>query len=204
VEIRVLAASNADFEQRIAAGRFRQDLYFRLARFVVEVPPLRDRREDIPLLVDHFLKIFAADMNLAKPSLTSPALAAMMAYDYPGNVRELKNIVERSLIESGGAPIQAEHLHFLSHPWNWAREGGLPAGTTSPVPREGAPAQVLAPSDEQRIIAYVQQHGSINNTECRQLLSVGMHRASYLLSKLHQRGQLQQESGRRWAQYRLP
>jgi DNA-binding NtrC family response regulator len=204
VDTRILAASNADFGRLLATGRFRQDLYFRLARFTVEVPPLRERREDIPLLVEHFLEMFAREMNLAKPALSAASLAALQQYDFPGNVRELKNIVERSLIESGGAEITPEHLHFL-HP---AR--GVTSDDPDPPPRpgwearRGAPTDPPARSDEDRILAYVTQHGTINNTDCRRLLSVGMHRAWYLLHKMHQDGQLKQESGRRWAQYRLP
>lgn len=204
VDTRVLAASNADFGRLLATGCFRQDLYFRLARFTVEVPPLRERREDIPLLVEHFLKLFAGEMNLPKPALSAPALAALHAYDFPGNVRELKNIVERSLIESGGAEIALEHLHFLN-PGRSPVTGetgtvGHPGTATGPATRTGA----LVLSDEERILEHIARHGSINNTECRRLLSVDMHRAWYLLHKLHQGGQLKQESGRRWAQYRLP
>lgn len=203
VEIRVLAASNADFARLIAAGRFRQDLYFRLARFTVEVPPLRDRREDIPLLVGHFLQMFASEMNLPKPTLSSAALIVLQAYDYPGNVRELKNIVERSLIESGGVTIQSEHLHFLNRLPEAAHEEGRSDCPASPMAPEGISVKPHLPSDEEKILAYVREHGSINNTECPQLLAAGMHRAWYLLHKMHEHGQLKQESGRRWAQYRL-
>jgi len=83
VEVRVLAASNADYHALIAAGRFREDLYYRLARFTVEVPPLRDRREDIHLLADHFLRLFAREMNLPRPSLSPAALASLEAYAFP-------------------------------------------------------------------------------------------------------------------------
>jgi DNA-binding NtrC family response regulator len=204
VETRILAASNADFRQLIAAGRFRQDLYFRLARFTVEAPPLRDRREDIPLLVDHFLKMFAIEMNLPKPALSAPALATLQAYDFPGNVRELKNIVERSLIESGGAEIQTEHLFFLSHTSSAASDEAQAREQTDPPASERPRAKLSGVTDEEKILAHVKQHGSINNTECRRLLAVGMHRAWYLLHKMHQSGQLKQESARRWALYRLP
>jgi DNA-binding NtrC family response regulator len=112
VEVRVVAATNADLQQQIQAGAFRQDLYFRLARFVIEAPPLRQRREDIPLLAGHFLALFAREMNLEPPLLSPETLAALEAYDFPGNVRELKNAVERALIESQGHPIRPEHLHL--------------------------------------------------------------------------------------------
>jgi DNA-binding NtrC family response regulator len=113
VDVRILAATNTDLETKIAAGKFRPDLYFRLAQFRVIVPPLRERQEDIPLLAEHFLKMFATEMGVAKPDLSQEALAALEAYHFPGNVRELKHIIEGALIKSGGSAIQPKHLHFL-------------------------------------------------------------------------------------------
>ena len=113
VEARVLSATNADLQARIAAGIFREDLYFRLARFSVHVPPLRQRREDIPLLAEHFLGLFVREMGRTAPDLSPEALQTLMEYDFPGNVRELKNAMERALLESGGDTIQSRHLHLL-------------------------------------------------------------------------------------------
>ena len=113
VDVRVVGATNADLQARIADHTFRQDLYFRLARFVVVVPPLRQRREDIPLLAGHFLGMFAREMGLGEPRLSAEALGLLESYTFPGNVRELKNIIERALIESGGKELRPEHLHFL-------------------------------------------------------------------------------------------
>jgi DNA-binding NtrC family response regulator len=113
VDVRILAATNIDLETKIAAGKFRPDLYFRLAQFRVIVSPLRERQEDIPLLTEHFLKLFATEMGVEKPGLSQEALAALEAYHFPGNVRELKHIIEGALIKSGGATIQLKHLHFL-------------------------------------------------------------------------------------------
>jgi len=112
VEVRVLSATNAQLPAKIAAGEFRQDLYFRLARYVVETPALRERPEDIPLLAEHFLQIFAGEMGLTPPALSPEARAVLEAYSFPGNVRELKNIIERALIECAGAPIEPEHLRL--------------------------------------------------------------------------------------------
>ena len=112
VNVRVLGATNADLQQRIEAGTFRQDLYFRLARFTVVAPPLRERREDIPILAQHFLSQLALEMGREAPEPTAAAQAALQSYDYPGNVRELRNIVERALIESRGGDVGVEHLHF--------------------------------------------------------------------------------------------
>jgi DNA-binding NtrC family response regulator len=112
VDVRVISATNADLDARTAAGDFRRDLYFRLARFVVVTPPLRDRSEDVPLLAAHFLQWFAVEMGLTPPQLTPAALALLSSYDFPGNVRELKNLIERALIECGGESIRPEHFRL--------------------------------------------------------------------------------------------
>src|SRR5262249_51826104 len=78
----------------------------------VRVPPLRERRNDIPILVQHFLHLFAAEMKLPAPRIDAAALEVLLDYDYPGNVRELKNIAERALISSGGGPIEREHVQL--------------------------------------------------------------------------------------------
>ena len=114
VDVRLLAASNVDLQARIQDGQFRQDLYFRLARFTVVAPPLRERTEDIPLLAQHFLQLFAEEMGCERPALTAPATARLRDYAFPGNVRELKNVIERALIECGGGDIEPRHLHLLS------------------------------------------------------------------------------------------
>lgn len=116
VDVRVLAATNANLQAKVAEGTFREDLYHRLAGFTVTVPPLRERKEDIPLLAEHFLDLFATDdeMGIQKPNLSQEALSALESYSFPGNVRELKNIIARALLESDGKEIQPEHLHFVS------------------------------------------------------------------------------------------
>jgi len=132
VNAAIVAASNADFNDRLAKGRFRADLYFRLARFTVEMPPLRERRDDIPLLARHFVQLFAREMSLAPPRISDAALRALDAYDFSGNVRELKNILERALMESEGAEVGEEHLHFFGP----ARRPppSTPGGSVQPAP----------------------------------------------------------------------
>jgi DNA-binding NtrC family response regulator len=110
VDVRVLSATNADLAAKIAAGAFRQDLYFRLARYVVRTPPLRERPEDIAPLAAHFLEMFSAEMGRPAPALSEEAAASLAGYSFPGNVRELKNLIERALIASGGKAIERPHL----------------------------------------------------------------------------------------------
>jgi transcriptional regulator with PAS, ATPase and Fis domain len=109
VPARVIAATNADLEQAIAAGRFRRDLYFRLGVIVIAMPPLRDRRADIPLLISRFLDDAGAKAGRSR-TLSSEALDALIRYSWPGNVRELRNTIERLAVFSRGAMIEASDL----------------------------------------------------------------------------------------------
>lgn len=111
-DVRVVAATNVDLQQKIVAGQFRADLFYRLARFQVELPPLRQRRGDILLLTQHFLKLFAGEMGVRVPDIHTEAERALDRYHFPGNVRELKNMIERAMILSSGKAVLPEHLQF--------------------------------------------------------------------------------------------
>jgi len=100
--VRILAATNRDLKKAAAAGRFREDLYYRLNVFPIQVPPLRERTDDIPLLAKHFVEISAKELKCAKPRLTRAAVTQLQNYDWPGNVRELRNVVERAVILARG------------------------------------------------------------------------------------------------------
>jgi two-component system, NtrC family, nitrogen regulation response regulator NtrX len=102
VDVRVVSATARNLADEIAAGRFREDLYYRLNVVPVHLPPLADRREDIPPLVEHFLARFAAERRVTTPEIAVDAMAALQAYDWPGNVRQLRNIVERTVILAPG------------------------------------------------------------------------------------------------------
>ncbi|MEK6798382.1 MAG: sigma-54 dependent transcriptional regulator [Planctomycetota bacterium] len=110
VHIRVVAATNRDLTQAVESGNFREDLYYRLNVIQVTIPPLRDRREDIRLLADHFLRQYNTELNVQSPGFTDSALEAMMNYPWRGNVRELENVVERALIFAGGRSVSVDDL----------------------------------------------------------------------------------------------
>jgi len=97
VNVRVISATNLDLEEEIHGWRFREDLFYRLAVVPLRLPPLRERKDDIPLLADHFMKKYAAEFHKEAPTLSSYALKVLMDYDFPGNVRELENIIERGV-----------------------------------------------------------------------------------------------------------
>lgn len=110
VDVRIVAASNRDLRQEVKEGRFRQDLYFRLAVITVSIPPLRDRKEDILVLADHFLREFCADLGRPSPSLSDAAASALLAHDWPGNVRELKNAMQHLALLCDDSVIEPQSL----------------------------------------------------------------------------------------------
>jgi two-component system nitrogen regulation response regulator NtrX len=115
VDARVLAATNKDLTAEIRAGRFREDLYFRLNVVPIFVPPLRDRQDDIPLLADHFMALMATEYGRRPKRLAPEAVARLQHYQWPGNVRELRNVIERLMIMVPGDTITAQDLAFLGH-----------------------------------------------------------------------------------------
>jgi DNA-binding NtrC family response regulator len=110
VDVRIIAATNIDLRQMVREGRFREDLFYRLNVITVELPPLRQRKEDIPLLVDFFLRKYAEENVRATPRITPEALRPLLAYSWPGNVRELENVIERAVVLSSGPEISLDLL----------------------------------------------------------------------------------------------
>jgi len=110
VDVRVLAATHRDLEQRVKEGRFREDLYYRLAVVPISIPPLRERTADVAALCELFLTQTARELTLPKRRLGAQALSRLQAYEFPGNIRELRNLIERAVILSPGEEIGAEHF----------------------------------------------------------------------------------------------
>lgn len=110
VDVRIIAATNKDLEQEVKKGNFREDLFFRLNVIPIRVPPLRERKDDIPLLVEHFLHLIAEQFGKPKKKISEAAMKALLEYHWPGNVRELKNLIERLFIMSSGEIITEEDI----------------------------------------------------------------------------------------------
>jgi two-component system nitrogen regulation response regulator NtrX len=127
VDVRVIAATNKRLEEEIAAGRFREDLYYRLNVLPLAVPPLRERREDIPLLVEHFARLLSAREGMAPRTIGDEAAARLAEREWPGNVRELRNTVERLLILSTGPRVSAADVDRLLGPRAGGGEPGIGA-----------------------------------------------------------------------------
>jgi transcriptional regulator with GAF, ATPase, and Fis domain len=104
-DVRIIAATNRDLKQAVAAGKFREDLYYRLNVFPINVPPLRERLDDVPALAKHFVELSTRDLKTAKPRLTRAGIAKLQNYDWPGNVRELRNVIERAVILARGGAL---------------------------------------------------------------------------------------------------
>jgi two-component system nitrogen regulation response regulator NtrX len=145
VEVRVIAATNKNLEKEIAAGTFREDLYYRLNVIPLHVPTLRERREDVPILARAFVDEFCAESGKLRKTLSRGALAALQAHSWPGNVRELRNLMERLVIMTSGAEIDADDL---------------PDALGAPVPAQGSTLDDARRAFEREyLVARLREHG---------------------------------------------
>jgi two-component system response regulator AtoC len=170
VDVRIIAATNADLRKEVAAGRFREDLYYRLNVVPLVAPPLRDRNGDVPLLVEHFVRRYSREFNKAVAGVAPEALAALEEYAWPGNVRELQNVIERAVVLAEGTVIQARDL---------------PMDLTLPDPAarlrevEALPLQEALERFERHMVVRVLERTGWNQAEAARLL--GIHRNTLLL-----------------------
>jgi two-component system NtrC family response regulator len=159
VDVRVLAATHRDLEQALRAGTFREDLYYRLNVVAVQIPPLRERREDVPPLLEHFLRKFAEKNRRAIPGLTAAARDTLLKYDYPGNVRELENIVERAVLLCRGNVVDLEDLPAAARPG--------PRDPDAPV--AGPLPDMLEAIERHAIRAALERHGGVQTRAADEL-----------------------------------
>jgi DNA-binding NtrC family response regulator len=179
VDVRIIAATNQDLPVLIEKKTFREDLFYRLNVLPIEIPPLRGRSEDIPLLVHHFLDMAKADMNSQTELVTDEAMQRLMEYDWPGNVRELQNLIERLLILTSGVEIDADDL-----PPQFCRS--RPQMPHSPrVPSAGLDFNEVVDQVEVNLILQALEHTHWNKNRAAQLL--GLNRTT-LEGKIRKRG----------------
>jgi len=181
VNVRVLAATNRDLEHAVSQGTFRKDLFFRLNVLTLRIPPLRQRKQDIPLLVGHFLERLGRSTGVQR-NISDEALKLMLTYEWPGNIRELENCIERACALSSGPTI---HLADLpTSILNW-REQSEPAAEKLVARRGILP---IAEMEKQAILGAIEQlHG--DKLEAARLLGIGK---TTLYRKLKEYGALQQ------------
>ena len=150
VDVRVLSATSRNLAEEIAAGRFREDLYYRLNVVPVKLPALRDRREDIPELVNHFLARFAAERRIPAPTMSDEAMAALQAHDWPGNVRQLRNIIERTIILAPGDRVACIEVDLL--PGEILDNRGAVGGSAGTMTVMGSPLREARESFEREYL----------------------------------------------------
>jgi len=172
VDVRVIAATNRDLEKAIAAGEFREDLFYRLSVIPLHVPPLRDRRDDIPLLARHFLESFRNSMNKKIDGISPDAMRRLESYDWPGNVRELENTIERAVaLESGreiSAAVLPDRLAGGTSPFTSA----LGDGESVRIPDEGVDFErVVADTEKRYLQAALEKSGGIR-TQAAEILKI--------------------------------
>ena len=175
----VIAASNRDLQNEVAGGRFREDLYFRLAVIKLEVPALRERREDIPLLVQHFVQRFNNDFHKKVEEVTGDAMRRLQEYAWPGNVRELRNVIERIVILEADARITLEEL-----PPEIRYGRTAVTGATFLLPEEGVDLDEV----ERSFIQQAMDRTNGNQSAAARLLGISRYALRYRLQKLEERG----------------
>jgi two-component system response regulator HydG len=175
VDVRVLSATNKDLDKEVAAGRFRQDLYYRLHVVPLRLPPLRERREDVPGLVQHFIEKLGPRTNPRVRGIADSALGRLMAYQWPGNVRELENAIEQALVFADGEQIGISALpQFLQGPGE--------AEDHLEIPREMSLPEILDDLERQLILKAYQKAKGVK-TETARLLGIKTSALYYKLEK---------------------
>ena len=175
IDVRILAATNVDLRAALEQGRFREDLYYRLNVLPLNIPPLRERKEDIPFLAKHFLDRFAAESGRAGVTLSQDGLDRLLAYHWPGNVRELENVIERSLLLSGGDALKAADVKLDTAP----RQKPSASGDTPFVP-DG----MTLDEYEQAIIREAMRRATGNKSQAARLLGLTRNALRYRLDQM--------------------
>ena len=169
VDVRIITATNKNLEEEVKQGRFREDLFYRLNIVQIEIPPLRERKEDIPLLLDFFLKKFNERHKKQLKGFSREARDTLIKHDYPGNVRELENVVERSVVLSRGEYVTREDLSML--------------GSADAVPTDGSMKQVVE-SMEKRMIMEALVTANWVQTRAAEAIGISERMLRYKMKKL--------------------
>src|SRR5271156_4641907 len=177
VDVRIIAATNIDLRQSVRDGRFREDLFYRLNVITIDLPPLRQRKEDIPLLVDFFLKRYAEENDRPVRGITPEALRPLMSYSWPGNVRELENVIERAVVLSSGTEITLDLLpdHLL----------GRGSAFTLHDPPADASLFEIVEDVERRIITDMLEKCNWNQTEAAEHFKVPLSTLNQKIRRLN-------------------
>jgi len=176
VDVRIIAASNRDLEQEVASERFRSDLYYRLNVIALTVPPLRDRPEDIPLLAEHFMRRYAAEMGRPVRRIAPEALSLLCTHHYPGNVRELENLVERAVTLAVDEVLDVSSLPTFRRP-------GPRHLAHVAIPPDGLDLDQYMGTIEKQVLTRALEQTGGNRTEAAHLLRITLRSMRYRLAK---------------------
>jgi two-component system, NtrC family, response regulator PilR len=188
-DVRVVAATNRDLEAEVERGAFRRDLYYRLNVIQLIIPPLRSRREDIPLLVEHFVRKHAAALGRSLAGIDADAMAVLCDYDYPGNVRELENLIERAATLESGDRIGRAALPPLS-----ARAAPPAPPAAGEIPAEGLDLErVLGDVERDLLLKALERSGGVRKAAAK-LLKISFRSLRYRLAKLGVAGSTDEDS----------
>jgi len=171
-DVRIISATNRDLEHDVREGAFREDLYYRLNVVVMNVPPLRERKDDIPILIDHFIKRFSVENGKTISGLSSEAMDLLLKYDYPGNVRELENIMERAVVISRDSVISVRDLPFKD----------LPSRRYDTTLRKASLRESME-SLEQGFIEEAMEEAGHNQSRAAEILGISERMLRYKLKK---------------------
>jgi DNA-binding NtrC family response regulator len=177
VDVRLVAATNRDLRAALEQGAFREDLYYRLNVVPINIPALRDHKEDVPALVDHFIKQQAHEAGKTITGISPEAMRILVNFHWPGNVRELRNIIERAIALSPGGRIEAADIQLDIGP---PRPGATPSGSGIPFPPEG----VSLDEFEDEIIREALRRAAGNKSQAARLLGLSRNALRYRLSKM--------------------
>jgi two-component system, NtrC family, response regulator AtoC len=180
VDVQVVASTNRNLEAAVKEGRFREDLFYRLSVVPIVIPPLRERKEDIPFLVEHFMQRYNLQFRKAVKGITPEGMKLILNYSWPGNVRELKNAVERAMILVDGDTINVSHLPIrLSEP-----------GSATPLPAGNGDQLIKLPPKgvgldeiEKELIQQALQYAQGNKTKASKLLRISRDTLRYKVKK---------------------
>ena len=191
IDVRIITATHKNLEEMIAAGEFRKDLWFRLNVFPIKIPPLRERKEDIPSLINYFIHKKSIDLKLeSAPALSGGSLKALIEYNWPGNVRELENVIERALILHSEGELSIAPLYDSAPPDPGGRDIAISGDTESGEPRPGGPERDILSLDEYTTeyikMVLTRTRGKIHGPDgAAALLKIKPTTLRYKMDKLH-------------------
>jgi two-component system response regulator PilR (NtrC family) len=179
VDVRIISATNKDLEEAVREKRFREDLFYRLNVIQIKLPPLRERREDIPILAMHFLRKYTEELNKNMTGISPETLRILLDYDYPGNVRELQNIIERAVALESAQELTAQNLSTYLDQQPSSRRGAIDLD----IPSEGIDLEKVVEELERHLLMKALDKTKGIKKKAAELLHINFRSMRYRLEK---------------------